>query len=122
MAMVWILSCPVNNWLHRQHLPLLWKHIFTTYRREIAKAGPHEKFKEYSKKTLYCIIGELKAKGVYKQDVTNVELTKALEGSNNGMRKYINNGLLELEPSLKDNLEAFIDKEIEQMSAWVVGW
>ena len=100
-----------------QHLPLLWKHIFTTYRREIAKAGPHEKFKEYSKKTLYCIIGELKAKGVYKQDVTNVELTKALEGSNNGMRKYINNGLLELEPSLKDNLEAFIDKEIEQMSA-----
>jgi hypothetical protein len=100
-----------------QHLPLLWKHIFTTYRREIAKAGPHEKFKEYSKKTLYCIIGELKARGVYKQEVTNVELTKALEGSNNGMRKYINNGLSELEPSLKDNLEAFVDKEIEQMSA-----
>ena len=100
-----------------QHLPLLWKHIFTTFRREIAKAGPHEKFKEFSKKTLYCIIGELKTRGVYRQDVTNVELTKTLEGSNNGMRKYINNGLLELEPSLKKNLGAFIDKEIEQISA-----
>jgi hypothetical protein len=108
---------PMANEAWKQHLPLLWKHIFTDYRREIAKAGPHEKFKEYSKKTLYCIIGELKAKGVYRQDVTNVELTKALEGSNNGMRKYINNGLLELEPSLKENLEAFIEKEIEQISA-----
>ena len=100
-----------------QHLPLLWKHIFMAYRNEIAKAGPHEKFKEFSKKTLYCIIGELKIRGVYRQDVTNVELTKALEGSNNGMRKYINNGLLELEPSLKENLGTFIGKEIEQISA-----
>ena len=108
---------PLANEAWKQHLPLLWKHIFTAYRREIAKAGPHEKFKEYSKKTLYCIIGELKSRGVYRQDVTNVELTKALEGSNNGMRKYINNGLLELEPSLKGKLEAFIDKEIEQLSA-----
>lgn len=100
-----------------QHLPLLWKHIFTAFRREIAKAGPHEKFKEYSKKTLYCIIGELKIKGVYGQNVTNVELTKALEGSNNGMRKYINNGLLEIEPSLKEKLGEFIEKEMEQISA-----
>ncbi|MBR5396175.1 MAG: hypothetical protein IK144_13975 [Bacteroidaceae bacterium] len=100
-----------------QHLPLLWKHIFMAYRSEIAKAGPHEKFKEFSKKTLYCIIGELKIRGVYRQDVTNVELSKALEGSNNGMRKYINNGLLELEPSLKENLGTFIGKEIEQISA-----
>lgn len=107
---------PMANEAWKQHLPFLWKHIFTAYRREIAQAGPHEKFKEYSKKTLYCIIGELKAKGVYRQDVTNVELTKVLEGSNNGMRKYINNGLLELEPSLKENLGAFIDKEIEQIS------
>lgn len=101
----------------KRHLSLLWKHIFTAHRREIAKAGPHEKFKEYSKKTLYCIIGELKIRGVYRKNVTNVELTKALEGSNNGMRKYINNGLLELEPSLKENLGAFIDTEIEQISA-----
>lgn len=101
----------------KQHLPALWKRIIKAFRHEIAKAGPHEKFKEYSKKTLYCIIGELKSKGVYRKDVTNVELTKALEGSNNGMRKYINNGLLELESSLKENLQAFIDKEIEQMSA-----
>ena len=108
---------PLANEAWKQHLPLLWKHIITVFRHEIAKAGPHEKFKEYSKKTLYCIIGELKVKGVYRQDVTNVELTKALEGTNNGMRKYINNGLLELEPSLKEKLEAFIDKEIEQMSA-----
>ena len=108
---------PSANEAWKQHLPLLWKHIFTAYRSEIAKAGPHEKFKEYSKKTLYCIIGELKTRGVYRKDVTNVELTKALEGSNNGMRKYINNGLLELDPSLKEKLEAFIDKEIEQISA-----
>lgn len=108
---------PMANEAWKQHLPLLWKHIFTTFRREIAKAGSHEKFKEYSKKTLYCIIGELKTKGVYRQDVTNVEMTKVLEGSNNGMRKYINNGLLELEPSLKENLGAFIDEEIEQISA-----
>jgi hypothetical protein len=108
---------PLANEAWKQQLTLLWKHIFTSFRREIAKAGPHEKFKEYSKKTLYCIIGELKSRGVYRQDVTNVELTKALEGSNNGMRKYINNGLLELEPSLKGKLEAFIDKEIEQLSA-----
>lgn len=96
---------------------IIMEAYLTAHRREIAKAGPHEKFKEYSKKTLYCIIGELKIRGVYRKNVTNVELTKALEGSNNGMRKYINNGLLELEPSLKENLGAFIDTEIEQISA-----
>lgn len=95
----------------------LWQHIYHDYRSEIGKAGAHEKFKEYSKKTLYCIIGHLKARGIYRQEVTDVEYTKALEGKNNGMRKYVNSGLIELEASLRKRIEAFVDEEIERLAA-----
>ena len=100
----------------KQHLPRLWKSIFTAFRSEISKAGPHEKFKEYSKKTLYCIIGHLKQKGAYRQ-ISNLELTVTLEGANNGMRKYLNSGLLELEESLRERIEAFVDQEMQRLSA-----
>lgn len=98
-----------------QHLPKLWKSIFTKFRGEISKAGTHEKFKEYSKKTVYCIIGHLKMKGVYQQQVSNLKLTTQLEGANNGMRKYLNNGLIELEPSLRVRIESFIDQEMKRL-------
>lgn len=98
-----------------QHLPKLWKNIFTNFRSEIGKAGSHEKFKEYSKKTVYCIIGHLKMKGIYQQHISNLEMTKLLEGANNGMRKYLNNGLMELETSLKERIEMFVDKEIQKL-------
>jgi len=97
-----------QQWERR--LPKLWKAIFTNFRNEISKAGPHETFKEYSKKTLYCIIGHLKMKEVYQQQVSNVELTKCLEGVNNGKRKYLNNGLEELESSLKQRIESFVNQ------------
>ena len=102
-----------DNW--KQQLPKLWKSIFTTFRSEISKAGSHEKFKEYSKKTLYCIIGHLKQKGAYKQ-ISNLELTVTLEGANNGMRKYLNSGLLELEESLRERIEAFVDQEMQRLA------
>jgi hypothetical protein len=98
-----------------QHLPKLWKSIFVNFRSEISKAGTHEKFREYSKKTVYCIIGHLKIKGVYQRQVSNVQLTTLLEGSNNGMRKYLNNGLIELESSLKARIESFVDQEMEKL-------
>ena len=103
-----------DSW--KPHLPKLWKNIFTTFRNEISKAGTREKFKEYSKKTVYCIIGHLKSKGVYQQ-ISNVQLTVLLEGENSGMRKYLNNGLIELEQSLGRRIEAFIDKEILALAA-----
>ena len=99
----------------KQHLPRLWKSIFTAFRSEISKAGPHEKFREYSKKTLYCIIGHLKQKGAYRQ-ISNLELTVTLEGANNGMRKYLNSGLLELEESLRERIEAFVDQEMQRLA------
>ena len=98
-----------------QHLPKLWKSIYTNFRSEIGKAGSHEKFKEYSKKTLYCIIGHLKMKGVYQQQISNLELTFTLEGANNGMRKYLNNGLIELEQTLKGRIEQFVDQEMQRL-------
>ena len=104
-----------DDW--QEHLEKLWKRIFEHFRKDIAKAGPHEKFKEFSKKTIYCIIGHLKLKGVYRKDVTNVEVTKALEGTNNGMRKYLNNGLSELDDSLKARIETFVDKELLEVAA-----
>ena len=94
----------------------MWKHIFTAFSREIAKAGPHEKFKEYSKKTLYCIVGHLKMKGVYSPSATNVEVVKLLEGCNNGMRKYVNNGLDELDPKLHERLKAFLKEELARVA------
>ena len=103
-----------DNW--KQQLPRLWKSIFTTFRSEISKAGSHEKFKEYSKKTLYCIIGHLKQKGAYKQ-ISNLELTVTLEGMNNGMRKYLNSGLVELEQSLRERIESFVDQEMRRLVA-----
>ena len=103
-----------DNW--KQQLPRLWKIIFTTFRSEISKAGSHEKFKEYSKKTLYCIIGHLKQKGAYKQ-ISNLELTVTLEGMNNGMRKYLNSGLVELEQSLRERIESFVDQEMRRLVA-----
>lgn len=101
-----------DNW--KQQLPKLWKSIFTIFRSEISKAGSHEKFKEYSKKTLYCIIGHLKQKGAYKQ-ISNLELTVTLEGMNNGMRKYLNSGLVELEQSLRERIESFVDQEMRRL-------
>jgi hypothetical protein len=98
-----------------QQLPKLWKGIFTNFRSEISKAGVREKFKEYSKKTLYCIIGHLKAKGVYQKQVSVLELTKLLEGLNNGTRKYLNNGLIELEESLKERIELFVEQEMQRL-------
>ena len=103
-----------DNW--KQHLPKLWKSIFTTFRTEISKAGSHEKFQEFSKKTLYCIIGHLKQKGAYKQ-ISNLELTMTLEGMNNGMRKYLNSGLVELEQSLRERIESFVDQEMRRLVA-----
>lgn len=96
----------------RDRLPLLWKRLFKSFRSEIAHAGAHEKFKEYSKKTVYCILGHLKSKGLYRADVTNVEVTKKLEGANNGMRKYVNNGLAELDQELKLRVEAHVEQEM----------
>ena len=101
----------------RDHLPSIWKRLFKAFRSEIAKAGPHEKYKEFSKKTLYCIIGHLKSKGMYCSKVTNVEITRQLEGTNNGMRKYVNNGLSELDPMLRERIAALVDKEMRSLAA-----
>ena len=89
----------------------LWKHILKEFRNEIAQAGVHEKFKEFSKKKLYCIVGYLKKKNVYQSDVTDVNLTRMLEGKDNGMRKYINYGLAELDDSLGNRIKAFVDEK-----------
>lgn len=104
----------VQKW--SKHANVLWKKIYRTFKAEISKAGPHEKFKEYSKKTVYCIIGYLKSNGVYDNSKTNVEVTKLLEGCNNGMRKYINNGLGELDLALQKRLKDFISEEIKQIA------
>ena len=94
----------------------LWKCIYQKFKMEIGKAGAHEKFKGYSKKTLYCIVGHLKMKGVYSPSATNVEVVKLLEGCNNGMRKYVNNGLDELDPKLHDRLKAFLKEELARVA------
>ena len=104
----------VQEW--SKHANGLWKKIYKSFKPEIAKAGPHEKFKEYSKKTVYCIIGYLKSNGVYDNSKTNVEVTKLLEGCNNGMRKYINNGLGELDLALQKRLKDFISEEMKQIA------
>lgn len=104
----------VQKW--SKHANGLWKKIYRTFKAEISKAGPHEKFKEYSKKTVYCIIGYLKSNGVYDNSKTNVEVTKLLEGCNNGMRKYINNGLGELDLALQKRLKDFFSEEMKQIA------
>ena len=104
----------VQKW--SKHVNGLWKKIYKSFKPEIAKAGPHEKFKEYSKKTVYCIIGYLKSNGVYDNSKTNVEVTKLLEGCNNGMRKYINNGLEELDLALQKRLKDFFSEEMKQIA------
>ena len=104
----------VQEW--SKHTNVLWKKIYRTFKAEISKAGPHEKFKEYSKKTVYCIIGYLKSNGVYDNSKTNVEVTKLLEGCNNGMRKYINNGLGELDLALQKRLKDFFSEEMKQIA------
>ena len=96
-----------------QHIATLWGHIFKEFRKEIAQAGAREKFKEFSKKKLYCIVGYLKERNVYRSDETYANVTKMLEGENNGMRKYINYGLSELDESLRERLKVFIDGKIE---------
>ena len=101
----------------RERLPQLWRRLFRAFRSEIAKAGSHEKFKEYSKKTVYCILGHLKAKGMYISEVTNVEYTRLLEGTNNGMRKYVNNGLAELDPQLKQRIAEHVEKVLTAEAA-----
>lgn len=102
-----------DDW--KNNLEGLWNRVYREFHNEIEKAGSHEKFKEFSKKTVYCILGHLKKKGVY-QKVDNVAFTKALEGVNNGMRKYINNGLTELEQSLGLRVEKMIDRELAAKS------
>jgi len=104
-----------DSW--RSHLPKLWQRLYRNFRSDIVNAGPHEKFRGFSKKTVYCIIGHLKSKGIYQQKVSNAHFTRLLEGTNNGMRKYLNNGLIELEQSLGRRIEAFIDKEILALAA-----
>ena len=104
----------VQEW--SKHVNGLWKKTYRTFKAEISKAGPHEKFKEYSKKTVYCIIGYLKSNGVYDNSKTNVEVTKLLEGCNNGMRKYINNGLGELDLALQKRLKDFFSEEMKQIA------
>ena len=99
-----------EQWAGR--LPQVWKSLLKAFRSEIAKAGAHEKFKEYSKKTVYCILGHLKLKGMYQSEVTNVEYTRLLEGTNSGMRKYVNNGLIELEVKLKERIAEHVEKEL----------
>ena len=99
-----------EQWAGR--LPQVWKSLLKAFRSEIAKAGAHEKFKEYSKKTVYCILGHLKLKGMYQSEVTNVEYTRLLEGTNSGMRKYVNNGLIELEAKLKERIAEHVEKEL----------
>ena len=99
-----------EQWAER--LPQVWKSLLKAFRSEIAKAGAHEKFKEYSKKTVYCILGHLKLKGMYQSEVTNVDYTRLLEGTNSGMRKYVNNGLIELEAKLKERIAEHVEKEL----------
>jgi hypothetical protein len=99
-----------EQWAGR--LPQVWKSLLKAFRSEIAKAGAHEKFKEYSKKTVYCILGHLKLKGMYQSEVTNVDYTRLLEGTNSGMRKYVNNGLIELEAKLKQRIAEHVEKEL----------
>lgn len=95
-----------------QQITPLWKHIFKEFGKEIAQVGVREKFKEFSKKKLYCIVGYLKERNVYRSDETYANVTKLLEGENNGMRKYINNGLSELDESLRKRMKVFIDEKI----------
>ena len=95
-----------EQWAGR--LPQVWKSLLKAFHSEIAKAGAHEKFKEYSKKTVYC----MKLKGMYRSEVTNVDYTRLLEGTNNGMRKYVNNGLIELEAKLKERIAEHVEKEL----------
>ncbi len=96
----------------------LWSDIIMTFHREISEPGPHEKFRDFSKKTVYCIIGHLKQCGVYRNDIANAEVTRLLEdGRNTGMRKYVNNGVEELEPKLKKHLEDFIETSMLRVSA-----
>jgi hypothetical protein len=47
--------------------------------------------------------------------VTVLELTKLLEGVNNGMRKYLNNGLMELDPLLSVRIKSFVEQEMESL-------
>ena len=100
----------LDDW--SQQITPLWKHIFKEFGKEIAQVGVREKFKEFSKKKLYCIVGYLKERNVYRSDETYANVTKLLEGENNGMRKYINNGLSELDESLRKRMKVFIDEKI----------
>ena len=49
---------------------------------------------------------------MYQSEVTNVEYTRLLEGTNSGMRKYVNNGLIELEAKLKERIAEHVEKEL----------
>ena len=98
-----------------KQIETLWKHIFKEFRKEIGQAGPREKFKDYSKKTLYCIVGYLKSMDVYKKEETCVNVIKLLEGENNGKRKYITYGHMELDEPLKSRIKNFIDEKMQAM-------
>lgn len=103
-----------NEW--EDKIAALWKKIYKEFKIEIENAGSREKFKEFSKKTLYCILGHLKAKGVY-HGVNNKEFTKLLEGSDTSLRKYINNGLAELDHSLRKRIESILEPELKPKAA-----
>ena len=62
--------------------------------------------------TVCCILGHLKQRGVY-EDMDNVAFTRQLEGCNNYLRKYINNGLVELEDSLRAHVKRVLDQELQ---------
>jgi hypothetical protein len=49
--------------------------------------------------------------------VTNVDYTKLVEGVNNGMRKYVNNGLAELDMQLKERITKYVEKELSELPA-----
>lgn len=104
----------VNEW--KDNIMPLWKKIYKEFKIEIENAGSREKFREFSKKTLYCIMGHLKAKGVY-HGVNNVEFTRLLEGDNTSMRKYINNGLSELDHTLRKRIEKLLESELQAKAA-----
>ena len=98
-------------------------HINDTFKVETA-SGPRyilqrvtDAFdKEILKSNILRVTGHLKSKGVYNKTATNVEVTKLLEGCNNGMRKYVNNGLQELEPALQERLKVFIHEEMKHIA------
>lgn len=107
MAYVGKISAHVSEqW--QPHVTKLWELIYTRFREHIIKAGKREKFKEWSKKTVCCLIGHLRAQGVYTKTHAT-ELSLKLEGNKNSpCRRYINQGLLDIEEPLNKEMKAYV--------------